>query len=260
MRVPPRILLLASITLAAGSLCGAAYVRHDDLGRFAWQRFHFAYAATFFSPSNAALHEEMGNYYFSTAHYDIKAARSHFERAVALNPAVPLSHYQLGRINFIEGRHARALYELNAQLALDPQFMRAYYMLGLVHAYSGDTQAAARDFKAFLAWKPTSWAANNDLAWVYFTDGQYAKALAQADNGLQYNEGNVWLLTMRGVALLNLGRKAEAKVSLTSALAGVQKMTAADWSTAYPGNDPSIAEEGLREMKQAIEKNLALVQ
>lgn len=258
MRMKAAVAVAGVLVLVMASF--AVFERRQQLSTFVWERFHVAAVATFLYPHDAALQEEMGNYYFSTEHYDVRAARAHFKRAVAIDPAVPLAHYQLGRIYFIQGQYARALSELNAQLALNPDFMRTYYMLGLVHAYSGDMDPAVKDFTTFLEWKPESWAANNDLAWVYFMQGEYARTLEQADVGLNYNPGNMWLLTMRGVALLNLGRKAEAKDAFTAALAGAQKLTPADWSAAYPGNDPSIAAAALAEMKRAIEKNLALAQ
>ena len=220
-----RVAIVAGVAiLGAASL--SVYLWRQPLSIFIWERLHLTPLATFLNPDDAALQEEMGNYFFSTAHYDMREARIHFERAIAINPAAPRAHYQLGRIYFIQGQYARALAELNTQLSLDPAFMRTHYMLGLVHAYAGDLDPAINDFKNFLKWKPESWAANNDLAWVYFMQGEYARTLEQADVGLRYNPGNMWLLTMRGVALLNLGRKAEQGFYLASRIYDAGGITA----------------------------------
>ena len=234
------------------------YTYRHQLAPIVWNTFHLAPLATLLDSRSAALYEAMGNYYFESDHYDVEAARRYFEKAVALDTHVPLAHYQLARIYFITGNSALALQEVDTQFALYPGFERSYYMRGLIYSYAGELNKAVADFRAFLAWKPESWAAHNDLAWVYFKKGDFVHAEGLAREGLAYTPDNAWLLTMRGVSLLNLGKKREAAGVLASALAEAQKLTKEDWIKAYPGNDPKIAEQGLREIIQTIEKNLAL--
>jgi len=46
--------------------------------------------------------------------------------------------------------------------------------------------------------------------------------------------------------------------NVTNALAAAEKLTAADWGRAYPGNDPAQWEAGLNSFRQTIKQNIAL--
>ena len=46
---------------------------------------------------------------------------------------------------------------------------------------------------------------------------------------------------------------------LGRALEEAKKLNERYWEKAYPGNDPRVAAQGLKEMLQAIESNLSLV-
>ena len=79
-----------------------------------------------------------------------------------------------------------------------------------------------------------------------------------AKQGLKWNPGNPWLLTTYGTALLNLGKKNEARDILSQALEKAENLTAEEWGRAYPGNNPKIYGEGLEAMKATIRTNLEL--
>jgi len=115
------------------------------------------------------------------------------------------------------------------------------------------------DFKKFLEWDPINWAIYNDLAWVYFSQGNYAKVVDMAKQGLELFPDNPWLLNMHGVGLMNLGMKEEAHDQFTKALKKASLLTVDDWHTAYPGNHPDVAEKGLSEMRKSIKENINLV-
>ena len=70
---------------------------------------------------------------------------------------------------------------------------------------------------------------------------------------------NAWLLNLHGLAIMNMGRQEEAKSDFEIALNIANKMTARDWSDAYPGNDPRTGKLGLAEMRDTLRSNLALV-
>lgn len=236
----------------------------DRITMAMWNNFHtLPEVVTYFNPDHAELLVSIGYYKFNTfgrGSYDLDEAERYLYRALEIDPMVPTAWHQLARIDFLRGNLGAALIKENRQLELHGDaFMPAYYIRGLVYAFGGQLEKAEADFLRYLEHEPRSWAANNDLAFIYFKQGNYEATLRYAEAGLSHVAGNPWLLMMKGVALINLGREGEAREPLELALAEAQSLTREDWITAYPGNDPAIAEQGLAEMIGVIEANLALV-
>ncbi|MCX6702909.1 MAG: tetratricopeptide repeat protein [Candidatus Wolfebacteria bacterium] len=190
--------------------------------------------------------------------YDLAKAQTLYEWALGIYPQAEGPHYQLARIYFLKAGFSRALNEINTEIKNFPDFKRSYYVRGLINGYAKNFSEAAADFQEFLKWDPKSWAAHNDLAWVYFQAGDYENALKVSEEGLKWSPGNPWLLNSSGVALLNLGKKKEAEAIFAEALAAVQKLSPDDWKKAYPGNDPDIASGGLENMILTIKRNQEL--
>lgn len=166
---------------------------------------------------DARLAVEIGNYYFNgpafakgygghspasaaaladSGAYDLDRARAFFERAIAIDPRVPYAWHQLARIDFARRDFAKALGEIDRQIEIHGDSLpNAYYVRGLVNGYSGDLAAAEQDFRnALEKGDRTHWAIHNDLAWIYFREGKYREAEEISRRGLQWNEGNFWLL------------------------------------------------------------------
>lgn len=202
----------------------------------------------------------LGNYYFSEKAYNLNYAEKIYKIALRINSETPGAHYQLARIYFLQGKFKTARNTINGEIEKQPEFKRSFYVRGLINGYDGKFPEAVADFEEFLKWKPESWAAHNDLAWVYFQVGDFDKVLALADDGLKDNPKNPWLLNTKGLALYNLKRKGEAKEYLTKALEETEKLRPEDWKMAYPGNDPQFSAAGLKQMLEAIKlnKNLAI--
>lgn len=202
----------------------------------------------------------LGEYYFGSGTYDLEKAKSYFEKSINLDEKLPLAHYQLSRVYFITGDQAKALTEINKEIKYNPDFMRSYYIRGLVHGYSGQLQYAVDDFKTFLAWKPTSWAGHNDLAWVYFQQGDFENAYITAMTGIKHSPDNPWLLNTVGISLKNLGQPELAKGAFEKALTKINTLSPEEWGKAYPGNDPAFYDKGFSNMKKTVENNLSLLQ
>ena len=213
------------------------------------------------SPSTS-LAFAIGDHYFNakgSGVYDLSKAQTYYEKTLELDPSQPLARYQLARIDFLKGHFDTALIKTNKQIELhgdNPQ--STYYLRALIYGYSKQFKEAEKDFLKFIAWKPNSWAAHNDLAWVYFQQGEYQKSFAIAQEGLIHNPGNAWLLNSEGIALLNLGRFTEAAKILTEARLAAGNLHEEDWQRAYPGNDPRVASGALQKMREAIDLNLSL--
>ena len=205
----------------------------------------------------------IGDYYFdalrSPEAYDVARAKHYFLRATIRDPRVPNAWHQLSRIDFLAGDFPQALEKIDRQLAIHgDSFMASYYMRGLIKGYMGSYDEAEQDFKKFLTWDSLSWAAYNDLAWIYFSKGDFGAALSAAEEGLKRNPENPWLMAAAGISLVNLDRSTEGRAFLVRANEGAMKLDTNSWHHAYPGNDPRTATAGLEAMRRAIEHNLSL--
>lgn len=209
--------------------------------------------------NDAQFYFTMGNVYFGEgAVYDTVRAEKYYKRAIELDPKLPFVHYQLARVYFVTGKLNEGIKEINTELEYFPENKRSYYIRGLLYGYQGALGAAANDFKTFLEWKPNSWAGHNDLAWVYFQQGDYYNTYVTAVAGLELSPGNPWLLNSEALALMNTNNPEEAYKIFLEALEAAEKLDHRDWGAAYPGNDPEYYPIGLNAMIETIRKNLEL--
>lgn len=231
-------------------------------GRWAYESGYWHCPA--FNVTNSAKQAmACGNYHFGVyglGAYDIHKAEYYFSKAAEIDPTTPDLWHQYARVAFLEGDFATALERINRQFAeRGDELMASYYIRGLIHGYSRQYEKAEQDFKKFLTWNPDNWAANNDLAWVYFAQGKYAEAQKQSWDILARDLTNPWLLTMHAMASYNLGDSKTARAELAAARDEAARLTDAEWIRAYPGNDPDVASLGIKEFRATIERNLELV-
>lgn len=214
----------------------------------------------------------LGEYYFNAynipeGEYDLKLARQYYTQAIEEGSDNPLVWYQLGRIDFLEGNYNAALYKFDKQISLHgDQRPNVYYMKGLTYGYKArktndveDWLKAEENFLKYLNYEPESPWTRVDLSWVYFSQGKFAEMIPLLEDGLFVEPYNPWLLNMYGLALMNTGRKDEAREQFLLAREYAGYLETEDWGRTYPGNDPSAWSQGLEEFKSLIEKNLKLV-
>ncbi len=228
-------------------------------GRLAWEKWRSAALAGFLDNRDANLLFEIGNYYFNGGAYDLEKAEAAYSRAGKIDSAFQGIHYQLARICFLKGDFKKAVGFINKEISLYPDFKRSYYIRGLANAYSDNLDEAERDFLSFLEFDPLSWAAHNDLAFVYWKKGDYQLMKKTAEKGLSFNPGNVWLLATLGNALLNLGDQEGALAALKKAESALAEVNEAIWRKAYPGHYPGDAGKGIGQMASVIYFNEGLI-
>ncbi len=218
------------------------------------------WAVKMLNPHNPDTFFAIGENFFGQGRiYDPSRAEAAYARAVALRPDFMEAHYQLGRVYFIQGRFTPAIMEMTTVMRLNPDFKKTYYMYGLIQGYNANYSEAIYGFTEFIKRDDFNWAGYNDLAWVYFLQGDYEKARDTSKKGLERAHNNPWLHNLYGAALMNLGSNTEAQASFELALEQTELLTPARWGGAYPGNDPRLYPLGLDEMKTSIQENLALV-
>lgn len=216
---------------------------------------------------------ELGQYYFNhdddpAPPYDLEKARKHYTAAILEDPrGHVLAWYQLGRIDFLEGKFGNAIYKFNKQIEYfgEGGVPSVHYMLGLTYAYragitedEADWQKAAEGFTNYLQYSPDSPWARIDLAWVYFGQGEYDEMYELLDADYGRFKNNAWYSNMYGLALLNTNQREEAHRVFREAEVQSLMLTEADWGRSYPGNDPRSWGQGLQEMREAIAKNVVI--
>ncbi len=225
-----------------------------------WTNLGLDRIATFINPGDPNLFFQIGENSFGHGKtYNIKKAESAYTKAIELRPDFLEAHYQLGRIHFINSRFQSALSEIAIVLRINPEFKKAYYMHGLINGYKGNLVQAEYGFQEFIKRDSLNWAGYNDLAWIYFKQGDFLKTRDTAKSGLEQAPKNPWLNNIYGTALMNLGDQAGAKQAFELALAESEQMTGTDWGRAYPGNNPNTYETGIQETRSVIQHNLSLV-
>ncbi len=212
---------------------------------------------SFPSPERAFAYGEKHFSADNVLYYDIDRAEDFFKLAVASNPDLPYVYHELARIHFLRGDFVRALVLINTQIALHgDKTPNSYYIRGLIEGYMGEYDAAAKDYAHYLKSDPHNWAAVNDYAWVLLKAKRHAEAAAVTDEALMRYPDNPWLLNSNAIAYFELGEYDRALVSAQKAAERVVLVSEREWLTAYPGNDPRIAKQGLDTFKNAVAANV----
>ena len=166
--------------------------------------------------------------------------------------------HQLSRTHFIQGELDTALALAYKEIELYPEHLHTYYIIGLTLGYMNREREAIDAFAMFIEYKPESWAARNDRAWLQFRIGDIDGALETIEPVVTITN-NPWVQNTYGTLLMNKERYKEARTAFENAKLAVDWMTEASWGRAYPGNDPRIYATGLQAMKTSIANNLKLV-
>ncbi len=192
--------------------------------------------------------------------YDMRRAEHFLLEATAREPYYPYANHQLARIAFLKGKYALALSRIEVEIDHHGStHHNSYYIKGLIEGYAGDYKASVADYEHYLAYDPHNWAAINDLAWVLLKDKQFKKAEHVTQDGLLFFPDSPWLLNSHAIALYELGDYARSNADLIKASALVASTTPEIWSKAYPGNDPSVASQGVNTLQNSIHGNLSKV-
>ena len=114
-----------------------------------------------------------------------KEATAAAQHAVELAPAFSFAHYALARVYLLRNREAEALPVAQEAVRLDPQDPDYFALVAEIHLH----------------------------------ERRWPAALAAAETGLQFDAEHVACANLRAVALVKLGRKAEAGQAIDAALA-----------------------------------------
>jgi|GEM_PF-6394521 len=229
-----------------------------------WNTTHSLPELVIFVGQDAWFGASVAYYYFDAGdqqeEYDIARANRLYDQVIAIDPTIAWPWYQKGRIAFLYKDYEQSLWYLEKfQTLADRPRPRAMYLKGVVQGFAGDTEAALVSLKEYYAIDQESWYIYNNLAWVYFQLGQFNDMNEISATGVALHPENAWLLMNRSLALYNLGEVEQAKKYINRSYNEAIKLTEANWSATYPGNDPLIAQMGLDELLSIVEANKNLI-
>ena len=112
-------------------------------------------------------------------------ATTEAQTAVHLQPDFPFAHYALAHVMFDRRHYPEAQAAIEEAIRLDPSDADYFSTLGAIH----------------------------------LQESRWKEALAAADQGLQFDAQHIGCTNLRAVALVKLGRRAEAGLSIDAALA-----------------------------------------
>lgn len=219
--------------------------------------------------TDAKFLQKVGEITFLKYHKNELAAKI-LNKSSRLNPDDFYTYFLLGRISFVEGKLSESISYYNRAINLNNSHKESYYGRGLSYGFSGPyfSMEAERDFKKYIEidnyeTKESghhgfgAWAGYNDLAWVYFTRGDFTTAESTSKEGLKISE-NPWLLNMAGVSLFAQNKCDEGKLYLEAASKKSASTSVIEFGEAYSGDDQRWWINGKKEMDQVIKENLAL--
>lgn len=186
-------------------------------------------------------------------------------------PGNKKSHYTyflLGRIYFVENELEKSIENYNKSIALNPAHKESYYGLGLSFGFLSPVfyKDAQNNFEKYIELEEEEfeqtgkrgygvWAGYNDLAWIHFLQGDFAKAEHVSKKALTFSPDNPWLLNMLAISLIEQGKCPEAYPLIQKAKNLAEKMSAEEFGEAYTGDNKNWWPKGLAQMKQTIREN-----
>lgn len=143
-----------------------------------------------------------------------RASREAAEKAVELNPSLPLAHYALGRIltRPIFAEHDKAMAEFETVISLDSNHADGYAFLGYTLNYSGRADQAIDYFNAAMRISPSgSFLYSYGRGMAFYLQGNYAAALKDLEAALHRNPTVIVTRHWLAATLAQLGRIEDAK-------------------------------------------------
>ena len=181
------------------------------------------------------------------------------------------TYFLLGRLYFVTNNLPDSIQNYSKSIAINPDFKENYYGRGLAFGFASPVfySDAEDNFKKYIEIDNQNfietgkhaygaWAGYNDLAWIYFMEGNFDDSINTAEAGLKIGYNSPWLLNMLGTSLLAQQKCGEAKKYLDQAKKEMEKISVGQFGEAYSGDSPDFWIQGKEQMQKTINENLQL--
>ncbi|HEU4339584.1 MAG TPA: tetratricopeptide repeat protein [Planctomycetota bacterium] len=157
----------------------------------------------------------VATYHLSRHEFD-QADRA-LSRAIEMNSQFPISHYYLGILRGMQGRHAEAAESFRRALALDAYYRQALLNLGVALFHGKQLAEAAQALRETIELRDGA-DARHTLGQVLASAGKYDDALTEIQRAVALDAKRAEAYADLGKVLMMVGRKAEAETHLEKAL------------------------------------------
>jgi TolB-like protein/Flp pilus assembly protein TadD len=142
---------------------------------------------------------------------DWSGGESEFQRAIALNPNYPTSHFYHGLALAVTGRLDEAIAETKRTLELDPLSLVTNSLLGESYYFARRDDQAIEQLQKTLELDPNFLLAQDTLGHAYVQKSMYKEGIAEFQKALAIFPRNAVALSGLGYAYAVSGRRAEGE-------------------------------------------------
>jgi len=175
--------------------------------------------------------------------FEIPSAQKELEKAVALAPALPFAHLNLGVAYQRQGMLEQAGEEFKKEMTVTPREPWSYDNLGTVYADRGDTGHAAEMFRKALALDGRMPPSLAGLGKTLLREGKAAEALPSLKRAVEGEPGSTSYHYLLGQAYLKLAEQTDADKQFAAArriqIESVESQTPKMPDTNVPPEAPS---------------------
>ncbi len=143
--------------------------------------------------------------------YDWAGAEREFKRAIELNPRYATAHHWYAVLLALVGRIDEARTEIRQAQEADPHSLVISTDVALIHFYAAEYDKVIEQCRLTLRQDPNFSLAHMWLARAYVQKKMYAEGVAEFENAIQVQPGNVTVLALLGHAYGISGRAADAR-------------------------------------------------
>ena len=161
------------------------------------------------SPTDAALHDEVGFLCFSAGRFD--DAAKYLQKSVQLDPKLVRAWNHLGMVQIAKNQNEQAVKNLDAALKLKPDFVDAMINRGFANYQQKEYELALKDYEAALKIDPKAANAFNNRGLIYFQQKKYNEAVGEFTRCIMLDPSDPKYYEHRRLVYLELGMIDEAK-------------------------------------------------
>lgn len=147
--------------------------------------------------------------------WDWRAAEQEYLEALRLNPGHAIARQRYGIFLSRQGRHVRAVEELEFALELDPLSISIAHALGVVLFMAGRLDEAKARFQGNGELAQSYYRTNWYLGRCHLEEGRFDEALAELETAVRLSGENSFMLAAQVYGLGRAGRLDEARVVRT---------------------------------------------
>ncbi len=141
-----------------------------------------------------------------------------YRESLRINPAYPLTYYNLGVALAAQGKTEEAIAQYRESLRINSASPLTHYNLGVALAAQGKTEEAIAQFHEALRINPGYTDAHNNLGNALARQGKTEEAIAQFHEALRIDPAFIGALNNLGIALARQGKTNEAIAQFHEAL------------------------------------------